>query len=316
MLLVNLGTPDAPTPAAVRKYLAEFLWDRRVVNVPRPIWWLVLNLFILRFRPRRVAKLYQSIWTEQGSPLLAIAKRQQAKLQALMPATPIQLAMTYGNPSIKQGLAALRARGVDKVLVLPLYPQFSSSTTAAIFDRVASELNRDFNLPELRYLKQYHDDSGYIDALAQSVENYWAANGRGDKLLMSFHGIPQEYEQRGDPYPAQCRTTAKRLADRLGLNDEQWLCSFQSRFGPAEWLQPYTDKTLQAWGEQGLGRVDVICPAFTADCLETLEEIAQENQAIFKDAGGRDYHYIPCLNDTDAFIETLKRLVETHSAGW
>ena len=321
VLLVNLGTPEAPTAKAVRNYLAEFLWDKRVVDVPRPLWWLILHGIILRFRPGRVAKGYASVWTDEGSPLMAISKKQQRALQQQLAEAygqdiPVALAMTYGQPTMEQAGRELRQAGVENMLVLPLYPQFSSSTTAAVYDRLASGLKGCPHLPETRWVNEYHQHPLYIQALANSVKEYWAEHGQGNKLLMSFHGIPQRYEDRGDPYPSQCRATAKALADTLNLKDDQWFCAFQSRFGREEWVKPYTDFTLKEWGEQGIGRVDVISPAFAADCLETLEELEEENRENFIEAGGKEYHYIPCLNDRDDHIQMMVDLVQQHTQGW
>ncbi|UXD86846.1 ferrochelatase [Thalassolituus hydrocarboniclasticus] len=321
VLLANLGTPEAPTPKAVREYLAEFLWDKRVVDVPRPLWWLILHGVILRIRPGRVAKAYASVWGEHGSPLMTISRAQQQALKEALKAQygcdiPVVLAMTYGQPSMEQAGRELRAAGVDKMLVLPLYPQFSSSTTAAVFDRLAKALKPCPHLPETRWVNEYHQHPAYIKALADSVREYWAEHGQGDRLLMSFHGIPQRYEDRGDPYPSQCRATALALAAELGLNEEQWLCSFQSRFGREEWVKPYTDFTLTDWGKAGVGRVDVISPAFAADCLETLEELDVENRETFLHNGGREYHYIPCLNDRADHIGMMAQLVKDNTQGW
>lgn len=321
VLLVNLGTPEAPTASAVRRYLAEFLWDKRVVDVPRPIWWLVLNGIILRFRPGRVAKAYKSVWMDEGSPLMHYSKAQQAALRLALADLyeqdiPVELAMTYGKPSMEEAGANLRKAGVEKMLVLPLYPQFSASTTAAVHDRLAKGLARCPHLPEIRWVRDYHDHPGYIRALADSVREYWQAHGRGERLMMSFHGIPERYERNGDPYPSQCRKTAALLAAELGLDQAQWLCTFQSRFGREEWVKPYTDHTLESWGKEGLSRVDIISPAFAADCLETLEELDVENRELFQESGGGDYHYIPCLNARDDHIQLLATLVNTHTKGW
>lgn len=320
VLLVNLGTPEAPTAKAVRKYLAEFLWDRRVVDVPRPIWWLILNGIILRFRPGRVAKGYQSIWTEDGSPLMAISKRQQHALQDAFDLQgldiPVELAMTYGEPSMETAGRNLRQQGVEKMLVLPLYPQFSASTTGAVFDRLAKGLKRCPHLPEMRFVNEYHQHPLYIQALANSVKEYWSEHGKGDKLMMSFHGIPQRYADNGDPYPRQCKATADALANALDLKEDEYLCTFQSRFGREEWVKPYTDHTLEDWGKSGLNRVDIISPAFSADCLETLEELEEENRENFMEAGGKEYHYIPCLNDRTDHIEMMTELVKTHICNW
>lgn len=321
VMLVNLGTPDAPTKKAVRRYLAEFLWDVRVVDVFRPLWWLILHGVILRIRPGRVAKAYASVWTDEGSPLLAISKKQRQALEKKLAADfgydiPVTLAMTYGTPNMEQAGLELRKAGVQKILMLPLFPQLSSSTTAAVYDRLAKGLKPCPHLPEIRWVNEYHQHPAYISSLAASVKEYWEQHGRGDKLLMSFHGIPERYENRGDPYPSQCRATAKALAESLELNDDQWLCAFQSRFGREEWVKPYTDYTLKEWGEKGVSRVDIISPAFSADCLETLEELEMENRETFIESGGKDYHYIACLNDREDHIQMMCDLVNQHTQGW
>jgi len=320
VLMVNLGTPEAPTPKAVKAYLKEFLSDVRVVDAPRLIWWFVLRVILL-IRPKPVAKAYKSIWTEGGSPLLAISKKQAVALQQQLTLDtakdiPVELAMTYGNPSILSASNALRSKGVERILVLPMYPQFSSSTTAAIYDKLSNLLKECPHLPEMRWIRDFHDYPAYIDALAQSVEQQWNEKGRSEKLLMSFHGVPERYTSKGDPYEHQCRLTADLLADKLGLQQEQWQCCFQSRFGREEWVKPYTDKTLIQWGKDGVKSVDIICPAFSADCLETLEEIQVENKEYFLEAGGENYHYIAALNDNQDHIEMLSQLVQQHSQGW
>lgn len=320
VLMVNLGTPEAPTPKAVKAYLKEFLSDVRVVDAPRLIWWFVLRVILL-IRPKPVAKAYKSIWTEEGSPLLAISKKQAAALQQQLTLDtakdiPVELAMTYGNPSILSASNALRNKGVERILVLPMYPQFSSSTTAAIYDKLSNLLKECPHLPEMRWIRDFHDYPAYIDALAQSVEQQWNETRRSEKLLMSFHGVPERYTSKGDPYEHQCRLTADLLADKLGLQQEQWQCCFQSRFGREEWVKPYTDKTLIQWGKDGVKSVDIICPAFSADCLETLEEIQVENKEYFLEAGGENYHYIAALNDNQDHIEMLSQLVQQHSQGW
>ncbi len=321
VLLVNLGTPDSPTTGDVRRYLKEFLWDPRVVELARPIWWLVLNGIILNTRPRRSAQAYRKVWTEQGSPLLVISQQQRDALQhALQAALPgpvhVALAMRYRNPSIAAGLAELRAAGARRVVVLPLYPQYSATTTASIFDAVTDELRTWRWLPELRFVNHYHDDPAYIQALADSVRRHWQRNGRADKLVMSFHGIPQEYFAKGDPYYCECQKTGRLLAEALELDDQQWHLTFQSRLGPKQWLQPYTDRTLAELAAAGTRHVAVICPGFSADCLETLEEIALENREVFLHAGGERYDYIPCLNDQPDHIAALSRLVQQHAQGW
>ncbi len=321
VLLVNLGTPDAPTPAALRRYLGEFLWDRRVVEIPRPLWWLILHGWVLRTRPAKSAAKYAEVWTEAGSPLLAIAGRQRAaiaaRLEALCPGpVAVALGMRYGEPSIGCALRALRDAGAERVLVLPLYPQYSASTTASAFDAIAAELGRWRWLPELRFVNQYHDDAGYLGALAASLEAAWREQPPGEKLLFSFHGLPKRNLLAGDPYHCQCHKTARLLAERLGLSAERWAVAFQSRFGRAEWLKPYTSETLADWARRGVRSVDVVCPGFSADCLETLEEIAGENRALFIATGGERFRYVPALNDAHAHIEALLALVRRHAAGW
>jgi ferrochelatase len=308
ILITNLGTPDSPQPADVRRYLKEFLWDPRVVEVPRPIWWLVLNLIILNTRPRKSAAAYAKVWTDEGSPLLAISKRQTVALQSALDQqldSPVKvvLAMRYGNPSIAAGLEQLRK--VRRLLVLPLYPQYSASTTASTFDAVTQELRQWRWLPEVSFVNHYHDDPAYINALAESVREYWSINGEPDKLVMSFHGIPKEYFIAGDPYFCECHKTARLLADKLDLSQDRWQLTFQSRLGPKEWLKPYTDHTLMALGKEGIKNVHLICPGFSADCLETLEEIAMADREIFLQAGGENYGYIPCLNDQPSHINML-----------
>jgi len=321
VLLVNLGTPDAPTTPAVRRYLAEFLSDPRVVELPRPLWWLILHGVILRIRPARSAHAYQAVWTEQGSPLLDISQRLAdvlgRRLAETLPGTVrVELGMRYGNPSIPAALRRLRDANCRRLLVLPLYPQYSATTTGSTFDAVTRELSTWRWVPELRTVNQYHDVPGHIEALAQSVRDHWAAHGRPDRLLFSFHGIPKDYFLGGDPYHCQCQKTARLVAEALDLPRETWALSFQSRVGTKEWLRPYTDETLKAWGAQGVGSVQVICPGFAADCLETLEEIAVENRGYFLGAGGRDYGYIPALNDSPAQVQVLCDLVRRHTANW
>jgi protoporphyrin/coproporphyrin ferrochelatase len=321
VLLTNLGTPDSPAPRDVRRYLRQFLWDPRVVELPRPLWWPVLNLVILNTRPRRSARAYAKVWTEEGSPLLVISRRQQAALQAALDSrlsqpVRVALAMCYGNPSIASGLAELRSAGVRRVLVLPLYPQYSATSTAAIFDAVTAELRHWRAMPELRFINDYHDHPAYIAALAGSVRDFQAEHGKPDRLLLSFHGIPQDYADKGDPYSGQCGVSAELLAAALELCDEDWMYSFQSRLGPKDWLKPYTDHTLEKLAKEGTRRVQVLCPGFSADCLETLEEIAMENRDVFLETGGNEYRYIPCLNDTAGHVDLMVQLVEQHTAGW
>jgi len=321
VLFCNLGTPEAPTAGAVRGFLREFLSDPRVVEIPRLIWWLILNLVILPFRPRHVAKAYASVWMEGGSPLMVISQQQRDALSAELKArtgveVPVALAMSYGKPSIGQALSELRSKGVRRILILPAYPQYSASTTAAIFDAVTRELQSWRWIPEIRTINNYHDHPGYIEALAASVRAHNEENGQAKRLLMSFHGLPKAMLKAGDPYYCQCQATARLLAEKLELADDEWAITFQSRLGKAEWLQPYTDKTLAQWGADGVESVDVICPGFSADCLETLEEIAMQNRDTFMENGGKQYRYIPALNDQDAHIQLFAELVKQHTSGW
>ena len=318
LLLVNLGTPDSPTEQDVRKYLAEFLSDPRVVETPRLLWWFILNGIILRTRPKRSAAAYAKVWTEEGSPLMRISKRQAEALQQALDARTnqpvrVDLAMRYVNPSIAGGLYQLHHGNAQRVIILPLYPQYSAATTASIFDAVTKELQGWRRIPELRFINHYHDDPGYIRALAGSVRAHWGKEGQPERLLMSFHGIPKDYADKGDPYPGECHTTARLLAAELALEEDRWAISFQSRMGRKEWIKPYTDETLMAWGREGIKKVQVICPGFPTDCLETLEEIAIENRGYFLAAGGEAYQYIPALNDSDSHIEALAGLALYHA---
>ncbi len=319
VLLCNLGTPDAPTPGAVRRYLREFLWDRRIVQIPRPLWWLILNALVLTTRPRKVARAYASVWMDGGSPLRVISERQAAALaRAFEGSHPgkvrVALAMRYGNPPIRAGLEALAECG--RILVLPAYPQFSSSTTASVFDAVADAYRGARGMPELRFVRGYHDEADLIAALAASVREYRSRHGVADKLLLSFHGVPQRFTREGDPYELECRTTACLLADALGLDGNDWMITFQSRFGREPWLQPYTDVTLERLAAEGVRTVDVVCPGFAADCLETLEEIAMRNRDTFVRAGGEALRYIPALNDRADHIAMLHALAARNLGGW
>jgi ferrochelatase len=321
VLVVNLGTPDAPTTAAVRRYLRQFLWDPRVVDYPRALWWLILNGVILVLRPSKSAHAYQQVWTKRGSPLLFnsqdIATAMQTQLSAQLSGNvQVELAMTYGNPSIEAGLNKLHAAGARRIVVLPLYPQYSGTTTAAVFDAVVRELGQYRWVPESRFINSYHDTPGYISALASSIHESWAEHGRGDKLLMSFHGVPKKTVDNGDPYLYHCRTTAELLAHELGLSDNDWMLAFQSRVGRDEWLSPYTDKTVTELGRQGLSRLDVVCPGFSTDCLETLEEIAMQNAEFFTAAGGGTLHYIGALNAREDHAQFLAELIQENIRGW
>ncbi len=321
VLLVNLGTPEAPTARALRPYLRQFLGDSRVIEWPAWLWKPILNGIILNVRPKKSAKLYASIWTEEGSPLFvysqSIARQMVTELaETWGDAIRVELAMRYGRPSIVEKLEALRQANVQRILVLPLFPQYSATTTATIFDVLFAELKRWRWTPELRTITGYHDHPRYIEGLAESMQRFWAENGRSPKLLFSFHGIPQSYFAKGDPYHCFCYKTARLVAAKLKLSKEEYQVCFQSRFGPQEWLQPYTDKTLAAWAQGGLERVDTICPGFAVDCLETLEEMAEQNKKLFLEAGGRQYQYIPCLNDGPAQLSLLLDLVRSNLQGW
>jgi ferrochelatase len=321
ILLVNLGTPQAPTAAALRPYLKEFLSDPRVVEIPRPLWWPILHGIVLNTRPRKSADKYAKIWTAKGSPLRVHTERQaellSAYLAARSPSPPlVGWAMRYGAPAVDRGLAELKAQGCDRVLVIPLYPQYAASSTGSAYDAVFAAAGRMRNVPALRLVKHFHDDRGYIDALAGSVREYWTANGRPDRLIMSFHGVPRFTLERGDPYHCECQKTARLLAEALLLPPEQYLVTFQSRFGRAEWLKPYTQDTVAGLGRQKTRRIDLVCPGFVADCLETLEEIAIENKAAFLSAGGGEFHYIPCLNEREGWIAALADLARKHLQGW
>ncbi|MGH8460700.1 MAG: ferrochelatase [Stenotrophobium sp.] len=310
VLLINLGTPDAPTAGAIRRYLREFLSDRRVIDTPRALWLPVLYGLILPFRPRKLVHAYASVWTKQGSPLLANSLAQLAGLRALLGAeTPVTLGMTYGQPSITAALAELDAQQVRRIVVLPLYPQYSATTTAAALDAVFRALTQQCRVPELSTINSYHDHPSYIAALADSARMHWRQRGRGQHLLISFHGLPQKYADAGDPYDRQCKETAQALAQALQLTNDQWSIAYQSRLGPLPWLQPYTDQRVVSLAAAGMRTLDVICPGFPADCLETLEEITLRYGTAFRNAGGTDLSYIPALNDSPAHLALLRQLV-------
>ena len=320
VLLVNLGTPDHPSPAAVRRYLAEFLWDPRVIEMPRALWWLVLHGVILRVRPRRSAHAYAKIWTPEGSPLMVESRRLAEALDARLRSghgdrVRVELAMTYGNPSIRGALERLRSAGVQRLLVLPMYPQYSATTTAAIFERVTAELSRWRWIPELRIVNQYWEEDAYIEAIAASIATHWQTYGR-KHLLFSFHSIPKRYFTAGDPYHCFCQATARRVAARLGLADGGWSLGFQSRFGREEWMKPYVDVLLHDYSHTGPKQVTVVCPGFATDCLETLEEICLQNRDMFLSHGGEAFDYVPCLNSSEAQAGLYEHLVATHAQGW
>jgi protoporphyrin/coproporphyrin ferrochelatase len=327
VLLCNLGTPDAPTASALRRYLAEFLSDHRVVEIPKPIWWLILHGIILRIRPAKSAKKYESIWlqpdthgTGGGSPLKVWSEKNALLLQGSLAQrghrVRVLLGMRYGNPSIPAQLDALKKEGFNRVLILPLYPQYSGATTASVFDAVYAWASKTRSIPELRFVNHYHDHALFIEALVQRVRNHWLTNGRAEQLVMSFHGVPERTLHLGDMYHCECHKTARLLAERLGLSKAQYTVTFQSRFGKAKWLEPYTEPSLIAMAQKGVKSVEVICPGFPVDCLETLEEISMEAKEAFLHAGGKEFAYIPCLNDSQPWITALADIAEQHLSGW
>jgi ferrochelatase len=321
VLITNLGTPEAPQKKQLRRYLKQFLSDPRVVEVPRLLWWFILNGVILNIRPARSAKAYRTVWSEQGSPLMVHTRNQAEALQTSIAQSfgdkvIVDFAMRYGSPSIPDVLQGMLDKGVRQLLVLPLYPQYSGSTTGSTFDALAADFTRRRWLPELRFVSHYHDHSAYIAALAQSIRDYRAEHGSADKLLFSYHGIPQRYLDEGDPYHCECLKTSRLVAEELGLPEDSYLSAFQSRFGREPWLQPYTDETLKELAGQGVNSIQVICPGFSSDCLETLEEIEVENRDYFMAAGGKNFDYIPCLNSSPAHITCLQEIVTEQLTGW
>jgi protoporphyrin/coproporphyrin ferrochelatase len=320
VLLVNLGTPDAPTASALRRYLGEFLSDPRVVEIPRALWWLILHGVILRVRPAKSAAKYASVWMKEGSPLAVWTERQAKLLLGSLGERGhrviVRHAMRYGQPAVAQVLDELKAQNVNRVLVLPAYPHYAAATTASVGDAVMAWALKARRVPELRFVAEFHDEPIYIEALAQTVRSHWQTNGRSELLVFSFHGLPHRSLLLGDPYHCQCHKTARLLAEALGLRKEEWLVTFQSRFGKAKWLEPYTEPTLIKLAQTGVKRVDLMCPGFIADCLETLEEIDQEARAAFLSAGGQAFHYIPCLNDHAAGTRALAAVAERHLQGW
>ncbi|GGW48957.1 ferrochelatase [Alishewanella tabrizica] len=321
VILTNLGTPDEPTPKALKRYLKQFLSDPRVVEVPRLLWWCILNGVILNIRPRRSAKAYATVFTDEGSPLMFHTVRQTRAVQAALSAAGhdnvvVDFAMRYGNPSFASAIERLMAQGVRKLLVLPLYPQYSASTSASSFDELARDFMQRRWIPDLRFVSHYHDYPAYIEACANRILAHWEMHGRADKLLFSYHGIPKRYLLNGDPYHCECYKTSRLIAERLGLSKAEYLTSFQSRFGREEWLKPYTDETLKALPGQGVNSIQVFCPGFSADCLETIEEIGEENKEYFEHAGGKRYEYISALNDRPDHINALCQLITDNLQGW
>ncbi|ATZ62197.1 MULTISPECIES: ferrochelatase [Acinetobacter] len=316
IIIANLGTPDAPTAPAVRAFLKQFLSDQRVIEIPKILWAIILNAFVLPFRPKRVAEAYAQVWSND-SPMREILFKQVQQLQKKLSVfnTDFDLtivpAMTYGRPGIDRVLDEAESQLYDHIILFPLFPQYSATSTAPLYDAVAKWLLKQRNIPGLSFIRDYYQHPLYIQALANSVRDYQQQHGQAEKLLMSFHGIPQPYADKGDPYADRCRVTAQKVAQALQLSDDQWAISFQSRFGKQEWVKPYTDQLLQAWAEQGVASVQILSPAFSADCLETLEELAIQNAELFLKAGGKDYAYIPALNDRDDHIDLLGLLLQT-----
>ena len=321
ILVTNLGTPDAPKKAELKRYLREFLSDPRVVEVPRLIWWMVLNLVILNIRPKRSAQAYSTVWTERGSPLMFNTQDQTIALRAKLKSTygenvVVEFAMRYGAPSVDSVIDNMLEQGVRKLLVLPLYPQYCASTTASTFDAVAASLAKKRLIPELRFINHYHDFTQYIQAVADKIRQHWQTHGRADKLIFTYHGIPKRYLLNGDPYHCECYKTSRLLAENLGLTADEYMVTFQSRFGREEWLKPYTDKTLMTLPGQGIKSVQLVCPGFSADCLETIEEIGEENRDYFLEAGGERYEYIAALNADASHIDMMASLIAQHTKGW
>lgn len=312
VILVNLGSPDAPTRRAVRRYLKQFLSDPRVVNLPRFLWWLILHVIVLPLRPGKAAKAYRKIWTPNGSPLIHITGQLSDKLarHSTLQNTRIDFAMRYGKPSMAAKLAKLHYSGIEKLIVLPLYPQYSSTTTASVYDEMVHITQKWRHIPSISFISDYHQQPAYIQAVAQSIEHHWQKHGQNQRLILSFHGLPAKLTELGDPYYHQCQTSATLIAQALGLDDNQWQLVFQSRFGKAEWLKPYCVEVLSALPHQGITSVDVVCPGFAVDCLETLEEIAMANKTVFMQAGGQSYRYIPALNDDSLHIKCLTDILE------
>jgi len=321
ILLANLGTPDAPTAKALKPYLQQFLHDWRVIEIPRFIWCWILHCIILVFRPKKSAEKYASVWLDEGSPLMVYASKQRALLEDKLNTSvetlfKVELGMSYGNPSMKSALEKLKAERCNKILVLPLYPQYAASSSAAAFDSVWKVLLKMRNVPAIRTIKHYHDHPDYIAAMANQIKSHWDANGKPTKLVMSFHGVPRFHVDKGDPYFCECQKTGRLIGEALGLTKEEYEVAFQSRFGKQEWLKPYLAERLETLGKAKTARIDVVCPGFSSDCLETLEEIAMEGKEIFQDNGGGEYHYIPALNDNADWIDALHNITLEHLQGW
>ena len=320
ILITNLGTPDRPTKDGLRTYLKEFLSDPRVIEVPKIIWQTILRLIILNLRPQKVAKLYKSIWKKKGGPLLIMLQKQRKSLkknlQKKLKDLKIEIGMRYGNPSIKSGLEKLRSQGCRKILILPLYPQYCAATTGSTFDKVTEILRKWRWIPELRFINNYFEEPMYIDCLIKSIKKSWKKKGKSQKLIFSYHGVPKKYLLKGDPYHCFCQKTTRLVAEKMKLKEKDYITTFQSRFGPDEWLQPYTDKTLEELPKKGIKKIHILSPGFSSDCLETLEELEVENKQNFLSSGGEEYNYIKCLNDNPQHIKMLESLILNHLKGW
>ncbi len=321
ILLVNLGTPDAPTTSAVRTYLAEFLADPRIVEIPRVIWWIILNLIILNIRPKKSRDLYKKIWLKDGSPLLVISKKIVNKIKnskniSCRKNLSIDLAMRYGNPSIKKALENFKKNNINKLAIIPMFPQYSAATTASIFDEISSEIKTWRNIPDVRFLSTYHDNTNYIEACASKIKSFWGKQKKSKKLVFSFHGLPQVNLHKGDPYYCYCQKTARMIAFELKLNENDYIVTFQSRFGKQVWLKPYTDEVLTNLAKEGVDSIDIFCPGFLCDCLETLEEINMQSRENYILCGGKTFNYIPALNDSDENIKSMEQIILREISGW
>ena len=320
VLITNLGTPDAPNKKELKVYLNQFLSDPRVIELPKILWQIILKLVILQIRPSKSAEAYKQIWTDKGSPLLDIANRQLNKIQSSFSSKNenivFEVGMRYGNPSIPDALLKLQKKQVRRLLVLPMYPQYCAATTGSTFDEVTNVLQKWRWIPEMRFINQYFEEKNYIEALSNSIKSFWKKTSKPQKIIFSYHGIPKRYLTNGDPYHCFCLKTTRLVKEYMGLSDDEIMTTFQSRFGREEWLKPYTSETLKELPKQGIKNIHIISPGFSSDCLETLEELEEENKEYFMESGGENYHYIPCLNDHDDHIDVFVNLIKKHTQGW
>ena len=320
VLITNLGTPDAPNKKELKVYLNQFLSDPRVIELPKILWQILLKLVILQIRPSKSAEAYKQIWTDKGSPLLDIANRQLNKIQSSFSSKNenivFEVGMRYGNPSIPDALIKLQKKQVRRLLVLPMYPQYCAATTGSTFDEVTNVLQKWRWIPEMRFINQYFEEKNYIEALSNSIKSFWKKTSKPQKIIFSYHGIPKRYLTNGDPYHCFCLKTTRLVKENMGLSDDEIMTTFQSRFGREEWLKPYTSETLKELPKQGIKNIHIISPGFSSDCLETLEELEEENKEYFMESGGENYHYIPCLNDHDDHIDVFVNLIKKHTQGW